>query len=88
MGLCLHIHLLSEAFPLISVVTHVTKVKHVLKCFAGLKPRFKYGSLKMSVKVNSFKQGSFRIFSDFHDCPFSRIFPYYYTDGCLDIICL
>lgn len=56
MDLCLHIHFFLEVFPLISVELLVIKLKHVLKCFAGLKPRFKYGSLKMLVKESTFKQ--------------------------------
>lgn len=68
-----------------SRVTHVIKVKHVLKCFAGLTPRFKYGSLKMLVKVSAFKQEGFRTFSNFHDSSFNGIFPYCNTDGCLDV---
>jgi len=68
-----------------SRATHVIKVKHVLKCFAGLKPRFKYGSLKVLVKVSSFKQESFRTFSNFCDSSFNRIFPYCNTDGRMDI---
>lgn len=68
-----------------SRVTHAIKVKHVLKCFSGLKPKFKYGSLKMLVKVSSFKQESFRLLSNSHYSSFHGIFPYRNTDGCLDI---
>lgn len=52
----------------------MTEEKCVLKCLAGPKPRFKYGSLKPLVKVNSFKQESLRIFSDFLDDPLNRTF--------------
>lgn len=85
-GLMLTYTFAHRSIPLdFSSYTHVIKVKHVLKCFAGLKPRFKYGSLKMLVKVRSFKQESFTTFSNFHDSSFNRIFPYCSTDGCLDI---